>query len=227
MKTYLELNHEKLAIQLGNFASKIPLYADVFGFTAEEVSAIQNDAAYFGWVVNSFKKMATYKKHWTAYKTELLSNKISSNNTLTPIIPALETAPAEVSTGIVPRFTTMVNRIKAHPNYNSGIGQNLGVVYTPPAKWDAENAKPILKAVIRAGIVNLDWKKGSYDGILIEKDSGNGFVVLDKSLRPNYRDKSIMPPLGSSAVWKYRAMYLAGDEQLGQWSDIVTLSVMG
>ncbi len=102
--------------------------------------------------------------------------------------------------GIVTRFATMVSRIKAHPQYNTGIGHNLGIVYTPPPKWDAENAKPYLKAVIRAGIVNLDWKKGNYDGIVIEKDTGNGFIKLDKSLRANYIDKSVMPPSGSSAV---------------------------
>lgn len=38
MKTYLERADEKLAIQLGNFASKINLYQADFGLTAEETT---------------------------------------------------------------------------------------------------------------------------------------------------------------------------------------------
>ena len=30
---------------------------------------------------------------------------------------------------------------------------------------------------------------------------------------------------GTTALWKYRAIYLNGDEQFGQWSDVVSLAV--
>ena len=36
---------------------------------------------------------------------------------------------------------------------------------------------------------------------------------------------SIAP--GTAAVWKYRAIYLNGDEQFGQWSDPVSIAVQG
>ena len=32
---------------------------------------------------------------------------------------------------------------------------------------------------------------------------------------------------GTAAVWKYRAIYLNGDEQFGQWSDPVSIAVQG
>jgi hypothetical protein len=30
-----------------------------------------------------------------------------------------------------------------------------------------------------------------------------------------------------SAVWKYKAIYRLNDEQVGQWSDVASISVMG
>ena len=32
---------------------------------------------------------------------------------------------------------------------------------------------------------------------------------------------------GTAALWKYRAIYLTGDEQFGQWSDTVSIAVQG
>lgn len=129
--------------------------------------------------------------------------------------------------GVAVRFTTMVNRIKAHQNYTTAIGQNLGIELSVAAKVDLDNAKPILKIASRGGKVEIDWKKLGFHGIIIEKDSGSGFQVLDKDLRPSFTDNSPLPAPGESAVWKYRAMYLYADKPVGSWSDIVTISVAG
>jgi len=36
-----------------------------------------------------------------------------------------------------------------------------------------------------------------------------------------------LPAPGASAVWKYKAIYRLGDEQVGQWSGEARISVMG
>jgi hypothetical protein len=36
-----------------------------------------------------------------------------------------------------------------------------------------------------------------------------------------------MPPAGQSALWKYKAIYLQGDDRVGQWSDVVSIPVAG
>ena len=129
--------------------------------------------------------------------------------------------------GILVRFTTMVNRIKAHQSYTTAIGQNLGIEISASQKIDLDNAKPVLKSVMRGGQVNLLWRKGKLGGILIEKDSGVGFVTLDKDFYPDFIDNSTMPAQGQSAIWNYRAIYLMNDEKVGMWSDIVTVTVAG
>ena len=44
---------------------------------------------------------------------------------------------------------------------------------------------------------------------------------------PDYLDTAALPAAGTSAVWKYKAIYRLNDEQVGQWSDIASISVMG
>lgn len=226
-KYYLELNDEKFAIQLGNFASKIDMYATTFGLTPEETASIKADAAFFQWGINNIKKIETYKRNWFSFKKILKhgEHNVTINNF--PDFPVLESPPDLVAAGLITRFTTMVNRIKAHQNYTTAIGNNLGIEMSATQKTDLDQVKPILKVVNRGGRVNLDWKKLGFDGILIEKDSGHGFVVLDKDLRPNFIDNSPLPADGESTVWKYRAMYLYKGSEVGLWSDIVTVGVTG
>ncbi|MBM6498212.1 hypothetical protein [Flavobacterium macrobrachii] len=127
--------------------------------------------------------------------------------------------------GIQSRFLIQAKRIKAHKNYTEAIGQNLGIEGTFSNRMPLENVQPILKAVMNGGRVNLQWKKSTYDAIIIEKDTGSGFVFLDKDLRPNFVDTTPLPSGSESAVWRYRAMYMFKDEKVGSWSDVVTITV--
>jgi hypothetical protein len=46
-------------------------------------------------------------------------------------------------------------------------------------------------------------------------------------MRPDYIDKSNLPAAGITAVWKYKMIYLLKDEVIGNWSDVVTVTVHG
>jgi len=39
-------------------------------------------------------------------------------------------------------------------------------------------------------------------------------------------DTAALPAAGTSAIWKYKAIYRFNDEQVGQWSDVANTSVM-
>ena len=225
MASYLETTDEKFAAQLDNFASKIDNYTTVFGFTPAEVSSVKADALYYQWAVGNLLKVTTYKQEWTTFKGILRKGETNVNLNASPLVPIIEPEPPAVAPGIQYRFTTMVNRIKAHQNYTSSIGQALGIEAPSVTSLGFDTAKPELKITMRAGKVNLDWKKGKYEGIIIEKDSGNGFVMIDKDLHPNFVDNSPMPSHGTSATWKYRAMYLYNGDSVGLWSEIVSTVV--
>ena len=98
----------------------------------------------------------------------------------------------------------------------------------PEVIFDPTTGKPtfhIVKAT--GGHPMLCWKKGKFDGVEIWKNTGSGFVKLDRDMRPHYIDKSDLPPVGTSATWKYRMIYVYKDEVVGQWSDDVAVSVLG
>lgn len=227
MGTYLESTDEKLAIQMTNFGSKIGGYATNFALTPAEVSGVQDDAAFFSWSVSNLRRIETHKQNWTAFKNILKKGEANATVNTVPAIPLLEAEPTAVAPGVLFRFTTIVNRVKAHPAYTTAIGQNLGIENGTKAKVNTDAAQPALKVAIRGGKVNLIWKKSGFSGIVIEKDSGKGFVTLDKDFSPDFIDNSPMPAQGESAVWKYRASYLVGDDKVGIMSDIVSVTVAG
>ena len=224
---YLETTDEKFAIQLTNFASKIGTYASTFALTAAEVTKIQADAAQFAWAIVNFKKIETYKKNWTTFKNMLKRGETNVTEHDLPPMPVLDSSPTSFSPGVLIRFTTTVNRIKAHPAYTTAIGQNLGIEKINAAKGNLDEAQPKLKAILRGGKVNLVWRKGMFSGIVIEKDSGAGFAMLDKDFSPDFVDNSALPAQGTSAIWQYRASYLMGDEKVGLMSDVVSITVAG
>lgn len=223
--TYLAGTDEKFAVQLANFAGKIEAYADTFGLTAAEVQGAKDDAAYFGWAVNNVEKIVTYKQNWTVFKNILKKGQAGVAENLAPQPPLLDAEPQAMPPGVLVRFTTLVNRIKAHQNYTAAIGQNLGIEMGAAQKPDMVNAQPMLTAQQQGDHVHLVWKKKGYGGILIEKDGGNGFATLDKDYHPDFIDPTPLPPAGQGAVWKYRAIYLVNDEKTGKWSDTVSVAV--
>jgi hypothetical protein len=75
---------------------------------------------------------------------------------------------------------------------------------------------------------SIGWTKQGMDGLEILVDRGTGaFAFLALDTIPDYLDTAPLPAPGTSAVWKYKATYRLADEQVGQWSDVVGISVMG
>ena len=46
-------------------------------------------------------------------------------------------------------------------------------------------------------------------------------------MEPYTTDNGALPPAGTSQVWRYRAIYLLHDAQVGQWSDIINVTLGG
>ncbi|MBI3853039.1 MAG: hypothetical protein HY298_22545 [Verrucomicrobia bacterium] len=59
-------------------------------------------------------------------------------------------------------------------------------------------------------------------------DRGDGvFACLAIDTVPDYLDTAALPAAGTSAVWKYKAIYRLNNEQVGQWSDVTSICVIG
>jgi len=60
----------------------------------------------------------------------------------------------------------------------------------------------------------------------VDRNDGNGFVFLVINTEPNTTTLPAPAP-GTDAVWNYKAIYRFHDEQVGQWSDVVSVTVGG
>ena len=227
MRYWVIKNDEQFSFQLDNFGNKVPAYQVMFNLTADDLAQVDKDNAYFTWAITATNRYAETKKGWTGFKNNLRHGLPIITNIPMPEAVDVEPIPGAVPAGIQYRFTTLVNRIKAHSNYTRAIGVVLGIEGDIQNRPVDATAQPILRAGMNGGHVILYWRKAIYDGIVIEKDNGNGsgFVAFDKDIHPNYTDTTLIPPASLSAVWKYRAMYLYKDAKVGVWSDVVTITV--
>lgn len=111
-----------------------------------------------------------------------------------------------------PRLSALVARIKASKNYTDAIGKDLWIVVSKQI-IDLTTWKPALAIKIQASHPIILWTKGNAAAIEIWGDGH--FIQLAINTGPNTADNWPLPPLGTSAMWRYKAIYLLHDEQVG------------
>ena len=132
-----------------------------------------------------------------------------------------------MAAGIFSRFTAAVRRIKAHHNYNDSIGEQLRIVGDEQA-LDRLTLKPVLTIVLDSGRPIIKWKKGPHaDGLklFVDRTNSGNFTLLAIDMEPDYMDTTALPAGVNSAIWKYKAIYVLGDEEAGQHSEVAAITV--
>ena len=116
--------------------------------------------------------------------------------------------------------------IKANHAYTSAMGKDMGIVAESGAYIDFDTIKPLIELVLKAEGVLVKYLKGIAEGLRIEVDrnDGNGFVLVGVSMHPNFLDTTPLPV--AATLWKYRAVYIIKEEMVGQWSDDVKITVI-
>jgi hypothetical protein len=76
-------------------------------------------------------------------------------------------------------------------------------------------------------VARIETNKNYPAAIEIWVDHGDGanFVLLTMNTEPNTPDDSPLPSAGTSAAWKYKAIYHYQDAQVGQWGDVISVTV--
>ena len=210
---------------LDHLAATLPHYAALLEVSAADLASLKADADSFRYTLHTQIDMQAYGQHWTTFKNLLRDG---GNGTADwPIAPMLATpAPSAVSPGIIPRLSALVAHIKTHKNYTPAIGQDLWLIRSvqvvDPSTW-----KPALSSQNQAGHPIVVWTKGQAAALELWVDRGDGknFVFLTINTEPNTTDNTPLPATG--AVWKYKAIYRLHDEQVGQWSDVLSVTVAG
>ncbi len=225
--SYLPKSDPEKVAWLNNFANKLAVHGATVGASGGEITAASDDAALFEYVVNTMADAYKEKsKQITEFKNILRDGPLGTPMTAIPVAPALAAAPTNVAPGIIERTRMLVNRIKNSPAYNDSIGDDLGII---GADHDVVpgNMKPLLKGTLDAGRPKILWTKGDADSIdfYVDRNTGAGYAYLNNDTNPDYIDTFPLPAGVDSAVWKYKAIYRIGDEQVGMFSDELMITV--
>ncbi|HLG36194.1 MAG TPA: hypothetical protein VI757_15050 [Bacteroidia bacterium] len=230
MKDFVENDDPAFATQLNDFASGLtPTYGPLLGFSPLEITAAEDDAELFAYLVARQGEVQAYSEDFTGYKnlarygsgTEVLPATI-------PVIGAFPVAPTVTAANIEDRFRKRAAKAKSSVNYTNSIGQTLRIV-APVEVFDPLLGKPIFKVFMDSGTPLLKWPKGKFQAVEIWADHGDGnnWRKQERDFKSPWVDHFPLPALGQSAVWKYKMIYVLNDATTGLWSDEVTVTVYG
>jgi hypothetical protein len=212
---------------LTNISSKLPKYQATLNLDPADVASTTADGLFFHFCLNAQGQVAAYSQQWTAYKNAARNGGDPALGDV-PVAPVLGAAPAMVAPGIFKRLTALVANIKTNKKYTDAIGADLQIIGTD-TPVDPTTLKPVLYVQLTAGQVVVGWYKQGMDALELwmDRGDGKGFVFLAIDSIPNYTDTAAMPPAGTSALWKYKGIYIQSDQRVGQWSDVVSIPVAG
>lgn len=220
-------NESERLTWLQSFSNKLGSYATKYDIPAGDVTDTTNGYTSMAYWTNYANQYKGFVSKLVGYRNELGSSTEAA--AVEPGPPVLPAAPTAVDPGVYLRAVAIANRIKSHNLYAVSDGNDLGIEgdeITPP---DINSAKPIISVrLIGGGNPEIVWVRGSFDGIDIYVDRGNGtWVFLATDTIPNFTDTGALPAAGQSAVWKYRTIYRLDDAHVGQWSDEKVITVTG
>lgn len=222
--SYIKRRDEEFSAQLTQFKTNIPSYAATFGLSASQVTSQANDADYYAYVLARQDIYGQCAQQWTAWKDICRDGGDTGTPPEEPTLPA---PVAAVPPGIEKRFRDLVKLIKAHPAYNTAIGEALGIEGPVKTGPDFSTFKPLLRLEISGGQVVARWGWLGYEPFLdlleIQVDRGSGYQLLTFDSTPDYTDTTPFP--ATAALWKYKAIFRVGDDRVGQWSDEVSITV--
>lgn len=226
---FVKRNDLQFLAQFENFSSKLTNpatgYAALFGLPASQTALLQADRDWLNFVFIRYTGVASYAQDWTKLKDQLRFGQDGNIMPPFPLAVDVSTPPAmPVSPNIEGRFRTLAATIKLNPNYSKTIGEDLQIE-APDSAVDFSTYKPVFTLQVVAEQVLIRWKKLKSDGVNIYKKIGGNWVKIDFDAKPNYLDKSDMPPAGTSQQWTYRLRYVKGEVEIGEYSVEQTITV--
>jgi hypothetical protein len=212
---------------INNAATKLPAYQTVLGLTTADTTQLAKDSAMYAYTVNLLNIIKQTQQNATAFKNLLKHESAGQVLGGIPAMPVLPVAPPAVPAGIFDRTRSLMQRAKNSAGYTDAIGQDLNIVASINTV-DLTSITPELKGKLDVGRPHLKWQKGYADAIdlFADHNDGAGFVLIGRFLRSEYLD---ITPLAVGKVaeeYKYKAVYVINDEQVGIMSQVFSITAL-
>ena len=211
-----------------NAKVEFPPIASSLGFSAAEITAFLLDCNYCLFVCRAAADADSNARAWVQARETLLSGNSNSGVLTFPngTLPA-QPATAAPLPGILTRFRAFAKRVKGSPNYTPAVGQSLRLVGST-APIDPVSAKP--KSRVKALPMfqaELQWPRLSFSGALTrsQRDGESGWT--DHGIKTGNTFVDERPPAepGKPEVRRYQQIYVRNDVPVGQWSDVVEVTL--
>jgi len=224
---YLPTSDTDKAAWLQNVATKLPAYMNVLNLTEDDLTQVSRDSEMFAYTLNLLNIIKQSQQNVTAFKNLLKHQSGNQSLSAVPALPVMPEAPTMVAAGIFDRTRALMQRIKNSAGYTEAIGQDLDVV---PAinTIDLNAICPTLKGSLDVGRPHLKWNKSEADAIDLYADhaDGAGFHLLGRFMRNEYLDVTPVPAGKAAEEYKYKAVYVIGDAQVGVMSQVFSITAL-
>jgi len=226
--SYVAANDNAFSAQLTGFKNEIPSYGATLGVAAADITGQGADADYFEYCLQCQGILQNSAVQATNWKN-IMRDGGAPPPTGAPVAPVLPAAVTAVAPGIEARFRALVKQIKASKNYNTAIGQALGIEGAQQTAPDMTTIQPDIDVYVSGNNIVVDWDWGGNSAYLdlceiqVDRGDGKGFIDLAFDTTPGYTDTQPFP--ATPVKWTYRAIYRVNDAHVGVWSNPVSITV--
>jgi hypothetical protein len=205
---------------------KISDHQTRYTLTAAQIAQILDDALVYNHLIKTRALLDEDVKEFYIYKKNIMED---DPNETPGDYPSIEVLPLPTLTnppkpGIEARNKELYNYLKAHPNRSAGSLADLGISESDGDSISPADLKPLLKPqAMIDDRVEIAFNKQGQAAIRFQCETGvdKWTNVGDATTSPLVDDTP--SPDGKPEKRRYRAVYLAKNQPVGQYSDIVTV----
>lgn len=226
MPSWLPKAQAQRLIWLEHYKTKLAVYVGTAGITVSDVSFAEDAYDAYSWSIARSEQITAFKQDLTAFKDILADGPIGTPLGAYPSAPVFPAAPAVVAAGIFPQIILTADRIRNTTGYTKPIGEDIGI---EPISSTVPLGDPVFTAIVLPNDeVRLDWVKSIANGVLVESQRGDEvtWTVLGVDNYSPYLDARPALVPGQPEVRRYRIRYIVGDEPVGSYSAIVTVTTI-
>lgn len=228
---YVKQGNDEFCAQLVHMRDTLPQFFAELSISAADphVSTNSIDATGFQYLCNRQSALKSASLGATSERNRIRHGDPENPNTPSTLdYPAQPGAvPSPILPGVEDRFRALVEWLRTRPGWNDDIALTLDVLGAEQTSADQNELKPLLPLSTAGGHVLIGWKwqsaRGLAKALRIEVDRGNGWEFLTIDTQPGYTDKTPWP--AAAQKWKYRAIFVRDEENIGQWSDVAEIMV--
>ena len=191
-------------VWLANYRDKLPNYGKTLGWSDAQVKAAQKRCDV---VIDA---IAASEQKYKEYLAQVATMNAAKETELTAL-----RADARL--------------IKALPGYTEALGRDLGIVRLTGSTAIAPTTKAEATAEVRKGLVRIKWKKGDADGVnvYLRMRGESEWRLLGRDQSSPYDDRTPLEKAGVVEQREYQVIAVLKDEEVGQPSDILTVTFAG